>query len=694
MPATALTAQVWPGPQWRQQPPIGSFTTNGIYTESSGALVVVGGNAPALRTWRWLGTWSEIVAPTAPGRLGLFSVAYDSGRNTAVLFGGLQSTLQVLGETWEFDGVAWSLRQFPVAPAPRYQAALAFDPLRQRIVLFGGGNLSTTLGDTWEYDGLSWVQRTLPVSPAAGSGVAMTYAPNLQKLLSVHVGPNQQPETWTYDGAAWVQLAPANSPSARTDARLAHDPVRGRTVLFSGLDALTGFKLTDTWEFDGTNWQVVPTGTAPAGLYGRGMDYSPLFGGVVCHGGAPGGIPAASAAVYAWNGTSWNQATAEYPFFRNNPQLAYDSARDCIVKQGGIDGTGTYQLDTWEWHQGTWTQTAVGVGPTTAIAYDARRQCTVGIDGGTTWEYRATGWLAHQLTPTPPSGAIWFDRHDGVIKVAANATVWHFDGVSWQSQSTAGGSPSSGVTHFSARDRAVAFPSSFGAVQWFDGATWSATVSLPAAATVPQLVEDVRRGALLGLDLQNESNVWFDGVLWRTQPVDGQFEMSGVNLTADAVTGRVFAVDRTGRVWQADWPDTATLARYGRGCPGSAGTPRLERVGPTTPLLGQLLPLRLSSLPPTPGLAVLALGDSIEAAAGQPLPQSLAVIGLPQCALWTPVLGTTTLVHAGNALTLTLPLPANPSLAGVLFTFQAFVLDQAAPNGIGSVSNAVLGMAR
>ena len=55
---------------------------------------------------------------------------------------------------------------------------------------------------------------------------------------------------------------------------------------------------------------------------------------------------------------------------------------------------------------------------------------------------------------------------------------------------------------------------------------------------------------------------------------------------------------------------------------------------------------------------------------------------------------TALVTHGAIAQTLLLPLPTTPSFAGVLFALQAFVLDPAAANGFGSVSNAVLGIAR
>ena len=45
---------------------------------------------------------------------------------------------------------------------PRSRFGFADDPHRGRLVLFGG---STLQGDTWEWDGQAWTKRTLEASP-------------------------------------------------------------------------------------------------------------------------------------------------------------------------------------------------------------------------------------------------------------------------------------------------------------------------------------------------------------------------------------------------------------------------------------------------------------------------------------------------------------------------------------------------
>ena len=119
-------------------------------------------------------------------------MAYDAGRQRIVLFGGLQS----LDDTWEWDGVDWSLRPTNARPRARSWHALAYDSSRQLVVLHGGIGAGVRFDDTWVWDGTDW---RLEV-PARGGppleGASMAYDPDRrQMLLATNRG------TWVYGGS-------------------------------------------------------------------------------------------------------------------------------------------------------------------------------------------------------------------------------------------------------------------------------------------------------------------------------------------------------------------------------------------------------------------------------------------------------------------------------------------------------------
>src|ERR1043165_8484514 len=61
-----------------------------------------------------------------------------------------------------------------LGPPARQDAGIAYDSVRGRVVLFGGGTFSTTLGDTWEWNGTAWTQVS-STGPSARRGHVMAF---------------------------------------------------------------------------------------------------------------------------------------------------------------------------------------------------------------------------------------------------------------------------------------------------------------------------------------------------------------------------------------------------------------------------------------------------------------------------------------------------------------------------------------
>lgn len=102
-------------------------------------------------------------------------MAFDSARGVAVLFGG-SSRIGYLGETWEWNGVDWTLR--PVTdPSPRDNHAMAYDSARGRVILYGGYAGGTSYSDTWELNETCTppLITTQPTDQAAGVDVPISF---------------------------------------------------------------------------------------------------------------------------------------------------------------------------------------------------------------------------------------------------------------------------------------------------------------------------------------------------------------------------------------------------------------------------------------------------------------------------------------------------------------------------------------
>ena len=93
------------------------------------------------------------------------------------MFGGLNAATGVRGDTWLWDGTAWSPAAPSSSPSGRSIPEMAYDPARrQTVVLFSGiGNPS--LADTWEWDGSNWNQLSPPASPSirGEGGIGLRY---------------------------------------------------------------------------------------------------------------------------------------------------------------------------------------------------------------------------------------------------------------------------------------------------------------------------------------------------------------------------------------------------------------------------------------------------------------------------------------------------------------------------------------
>jgi hypothetical protein len=104
-----------------------------------------------------------------------------------------------------------------LAPEPpgRARSQMVFDPLRGKIVLFGGDGLDRTLSDTWVYDcaAHAWEQRFPARVPAPRAGHTLAWLPKA-KTVVLAGGYSRVPlaqDIWTYDTAAnaWTPLMQA-----------------------------------------------------------------------------------------------------------------------------------------------------------------------------------------------------------------------------------------------------------------------------------------------------------------------------------------------------------------------------------------------------------------------------------------------------------------------------------------------------
>lgn len=185
------------------------------------------------------------------------------------------------GETWIFDGTNWSQRATS-GPAARFGFALAFDPQRQRAVLFGGADLNGNLLDeTWEFDGTTWTRIPTSQSPGARQGAGMAYESNSARVVlfgGVDASDTILGGTWTFDGTDWTLESPASAPADRSRPAMVAALGTG-VVMFGGRISPTD-QLADTFFWNGTDWTevlVAPGSAIPPARSGAGFAFD-VFG--------------------------------------------------------------------------------------------------------------------------------------------------------------------------------------------------------------------------------------------------------------------------------------------------------------------------------------------------------------------------------------------------------------------------------
>lgn len=274
-------------------------------------------------------------------------MAYDGARQQVVLFGG-SSGNGVAGDTWIWNGTAWT-QVFPLnSPSPRASAQMVYDAARQQVVMYGG------FQETWVWDGSNWIKKTPLNSPNAVAGFAFAYDPT--RSLAVLAGGCafvtgrgcvSFNETWVWDGSNWTNVTPAppasNLPVLYGPA-MAYDGSSGQIVLFGG--TVNGGWFNDTWAWNGSVWTHLNPANPPAARAFHAMSPDPVNNQVVLFGG---GINSAVINdTWIWRNSIWTQVfPPTSPPAREAAGFAYDSGRSQFVLFGG-NWTGSPDFsDTW-----------------------------------------------------------------------------------------------------------------------------------------------------------------------------------------------------------------------------------------------------------------------------------------------------------------------------------------------------------
>ncbi len=273
-PPTAPSARAWGVMTWDAQ------QQRAVLFGGSGAL----GGPLRQDTWAFdplTNTWQQLTnAGAIPSARFLFAMVYVPSVGKHLLFGGGTATSNNAEATLLDNGLWWltvnastatatwaAISPLGTPPPARASACYGFDPVRGRLIIFGGEIVNDTLADTVEYDVASntWFAITAPGSPTKRGSAVCTFDERTNKL-ALYGGvttPSGTPQSaaFEYDpaGPLWRAITPSPSAGTLTFAGPTYSDNAGGMMFFGGrINTLSTSQATWTLRLNGTPKLTLP----------------------------------------------------------------------------------------------------------------------------------------------------------------------------------------------------------------------------------------------------------------------------------------------------------------------------------------------------------------------------------------------------------------------------------------------------
>jgi imidazolonepropionase-like amidohydrolase len=274
--------------------------------------------------------------------------AYDPIRGRVVAFGG-ETAQGPSNALWAWDGANWDCLRAD-GPAPRTDAMLAFDQRRRVLVLYGGRSPTGDVSrETWELRESGWVlaNREGPTREPHG-GLAFDAASGGILLLAPAGDASGTGATWKWDGATWTRAASMPSPGY-PNAMISSTATRPALLVMAQPTEVRGAFKPALYEWESGAWQpVIAGGVAPT--FSPQAPVAVTRDGLVLFAGFE-----QDRSVSSWSLVDkvWRRIDGPMPSRRRGAAMTFDPRRGIAVLHGGDDGD-VVLGDTWEWNGSVW----------------------------------------------------------------------------------------------------------------------------------------------------------------------------------------------------------------------------------------------------------------------------------------------------------------------------------------------------
>lgn len=188
-----------------------------VYDIGRRRMVLFGGRVTRDRlgtdTWEYDGTtWLRFDVP-GPGGRAHVPLAYDTGHQRVLLFGGMDQQHRATSDLWAWNGASWQQQVAGNGPPPRTHHRMAFDRRSGTLVVFGGLRGRAAYGDTWLWDGVRWTEAPAQEDgPAKRSGHVMAWDPARERVVMFGGGDfdgkvsHHYDDLWSWTGRRWERI--------------------------------------------------------------------------------------------------------------------------------------------------------------------------------------------------------------------------------------------------------------------------------------------------------------------------------------------------------------------------------------------------------------------------------------------------------------------------------------------------------